>query len=99
MALFFVASSFLIKAFICNFFNFSPALIAAWLLSFSLSLDDVIISFFVSGPSYQILPLQIYAMVRLGVKPEINALCTLLFATTVILVLSAQHYFAKNESS
>lgn len=67
-----------------------PALFASWLLSFTLSLDDVIISYFVAGPAFQILPLQIYSMVRSGVKPEINALCTVLFGLTFILVVLAQ---------
>jgi spermidine/putrescine transport system permease protein len=67
-----------------------PALFASWLLSFTLSLDDVIISYFVAGPEFQILPLQIYSMVRSGVKPEINALCTVLFALTLSLVVLAQ---------
>lgn len=67
-----------------------PALLASWLLSFTLSLDDVIISYFVAGPEFQILPLQIYSMVRAGIKPEINALCTVLFAITVLLILMSQ---------
>jgi spermidine/putrescine transport system permease protein len=67
-----------------------PAVIAGWLLSFTLSLDDVIISFFVTGPTFEILPLKIYSMVRLGVKPEVNALCTVMFGLTLILVLIAQ---------
>ena len=64
----------------------TPALIAGWLLSFTLSIDDTIISYFVTGPDYQTLPLKIYAMVKVGVNPEINALCTLLFAFTIIVV-------------
>jgi len=67
-----------------------PALFAGWLLSFTLSLDDVIISYFVAGPEFQILPLQIYSMVRSGIKPEINALCSVLFCLTFILVLMSQ---------
>lgn len=67
-----------------------PALFAGWLLSFTLSLDDVIISYFVSGPEFEILPLQIYSMVRAGVKPEINALCTVLFGITLILIILSQ---------
>ena len=67
-----------------------PGLLAGWLLSFTLSLDDVIISYFVTGPSFQILPLKIFAMVRLGVSPEINALCTLLLGFTIIIVLISQ---------
>lgn len=72
-----------------------PALFAGWLLSFTLSLDDVIISYFVAGPEYEILPLRIYSMVRSGVKPEINALCTVLFGVTLLLVVLSQ--FALNK--
>lgn len=67
-----------------------PALISAWLLSFTLSLDDVIISYFVAGPSFEILPLRIYSMARLGITPTINALCTVIFGLTLFLVLSSQ---------
>lgn len=62
-----------------------PALLTGWLLSFALSMDDVLISYFVSGPDYQILPLKIYAMVKLGVNPEINALSTILFLLTLTI--------------
>lgn len=74
-----------------------PAIAAGWLLSFTLSLDDVIISYFVTGPSFDILPLRIYSMVRLGVKPEVNALCTLLLGITLILVLMAQSVLRKKQ--
>jgi len=67
-----------------------PAIIAGWLLSFTLSLDDVIISFFVTGPEFDILPLKIFSMVRLGVKPEINALCSVMFGLTLLIVLISQ---------
>ena len=66
------------------------ALIAAWLMSFTLSTDDVIISFFLTGPGFQVLPLYIYSMVRLGITPEINALCSLIFSFTLIMILLAQ---------
>lgn len=71
-----------------------PAVAAGWLLSFTLSLDDVIVSFFVTGPGFEILPLKIYSMVRLGVKPEVNALCTLLFVFTLLSVMAA-HFLVK----
>ena len=64
-----------------------PAILAGWLLSFTLSIGDVIISFFVNGPSYEILPLKIYSMVRTGVKPDINALCAVLFTLTFTVVM------------
>lgn len=67
-----------------------PAVMAGWLLSFTLSMDDVIISFFVTGPTFEILPLKIYSMVRLGVKPEINALCTVMFGLTLLVVFISQ---------
>lgn len=67
-----------------------PAVLSAWLLSFTLSLDDVIISYFVAGPQFEILPLRIYAMARLGITPTINALCTVTFGLTLLLVLLSQ---------
>ncbi len=67
-----------------------PALLAGWLLSFTLSLDDVMISYFVAGPDFEILPLKIYSMVRLGVKPEINALCSITFLLTLVLIIFSQ---------
>lgn len=70
--------------------NLMPAVIAGFLLSFTLSLDDVIISFFVSGTEFEILPIKIFSMVRLGVSPEINALSAIMFIFTVIVVSIAQ---------
>jgi spermidine/putrescine transport system permease protein len=67
-----------------------PAILAGWLLSFTLSLDDVIISFFVTGPDFQILPLYIYSLVRIGLKPELNALCSVMFAITLFIVVAFQ---------
>ena len=75
--------------------NIIPALIAGFLLSFTLSLDDVIISFFVTGPDYEILPLKIYSMVKLGVKPEINALSAVMFAFTLVMVVVLQIFMKK----
>lgn len=74
-----------------------PALAAGWLMSFTLSLDDVIISYFVAGPEFDILPLRIYSMVRTGVKPEINALCTVLFCVTLALILLSQLALKKKD--
>ncbi len=65
----------------------TPAVIAGWLLSFTLSLDDVMISFFTTGPTYEVLPLRIYSMVRLGIKPDVNALCVVMMAITVAAVV------------
>lgn len=66
-----------------------PAVLASWLLAFTLSMDDVLISFFVTGPSFEVLPLRIYSMVRLGMKPDVNALSALMFGVTVLLVVLA----------
>jgi len=71
-----------------------PAVIAGWLLSFTLSLDDVVVSFFTTGPSFDILPLRIYSMVRLGIKPEINALSAVMFALSLVTV-SIAHLVTK----
>ncbi|CAL7960998.1 spermidine preferential ABC transporter membrane subunit PotC [Gammaproteobacteria bacterium] len=76
----------------------APAIISGWLLSFTLSLDDVIISYFVTGPTFDILPLKIYSMVRLGIKPEVNALCSLLLAFTLLVVMiSYQSIYKKKD--
>ncbi|MGB1026815.1 MAG: ABC transporter permease subunit, partial [Rhodospirillaceae bacterium] len=66
----------------------APALVAGWLLAFTLSLDDLVIASFVSGPGSSTLPMVVFSSVRLGVSPEINALATLLvaFAATGILI-------------
>jgi spermidine/putrescine transport system permease protein len=74
-----------------------PALISACLLSFTLSFDDVLISYFVSGPAFEILPLKIYSMARLGIKPELNALCAIVFTITVLLVATAQLIMRKKQ--
>ncbi|EIJ33121.1 spermidine/putrescine ABC transporter permease PotC [Thiothrix nivea] len=63
-----------------------PAIISGWLLSFTLSLDDVIISSFVTGSSFEILPIRVFSMVKVGVSPEVNVLATLLLAISLLLV-------------
>lgn len=63
-----------------------PAIVAGWLLSFTLSLDDVIISSFVTGPGFEILPIRVFSMVKVGVSPEVNVLATLLLAISLLLV-------------
>jgi putrescine transport system permease protein len=65
-----------------------PAVIAGWMLAFTLSLDDLVIASFTSGPGATTLPMKIFSQVRLGVTPEINAVCTVLIglvATGVII--------------
>ena len=66
-----------------------PALMAAWLLAFTLSLDDVVIASFLSGPGYTTLPLEVFSRVRLGLKPEINALATLFIVVVGAVVVFA----------
>ncbi len=69
--------------------NIAPAVIAGWLLAFSLSLDDLVIASFTAGPSATTLPIRIWSSVRLGVSPEINALSTLLIAMVSVGVITA----------
>jgi len=72
-----------------------PAVMAGWLLGFTLSLDDVVVSTFVTGPTFEILPLRIYSMVRLGVKPEVNALATVLVLLSLIALVGSQLVLGK----
>ena len=67
----------------------APAVISGWLLAFTLSLDDLVIAQFTSGPSATTLPMKIWSSVRLGVSPEINALSTILIGFVTIGVISA----------
>ena len=67
----------------------APGMLAGWLLSFTLSLDDLIIASFVSGPGATTLPILIYSRVRLGLRPDINALATIMVLAVVIGVLVA----------
>lgn len=67
----------------------APALMAGWLLAFTLSLDDLVVASFVSGPGATTLPMVVYSSVRLGVSPEINALATIIVLCVSIAVLIA----------
>lgn len=67
----------------------APAVISGWLLAFTLSLDDLVISSFTAGPGATTLPIKIYSAVRLGVSPEINALSTLMIAVVTVGVITA----------
>ena len=67
----------------------APALLAGWLLAFTLSLDDLVIASFTSGPGASTLPMLIYSKVKLGVTPEINALATLIVTAVGIGVMVA----------
>src|SRR5690606_11687522 len=67
----------------------APSMLAGFLLAFTLSLDDLVIASFTSGPGATTLPMRIYSQVRLGVTPEINAVCTILVALVTIGVIVA----------
>ncbi|MFT0850888.1 ABC transporter permease subunit [Achromobacter sp. F4_2707] len=67
----------------------APALVAAWLLAFTLSLDDVVIASFLTGPGHTTLPLEVFSRVRLGLKPEINALATIFMLLVAVFVVIA----------
>lgn len=69
--------------------NIAPAVAAAWMLAFTLSLDDLVIASFTSGPGATTLPMRIYSQVRLGVNPEINAVSTLLIGLVATGVVAA----------
>lgn len=74
-----------------------PAVLSAVLLCFTLSFDDVIISYFVAGPDFNILPLTIYSLVRSGVTPELNALCTITFLLSMLLVILSHRLSGKTK--
>lgn len=67
----------------------APAIVAGWMLAFTLSLDDLVIASFTTGPGSATLPIRIYSEVRLGVKPEINAICTLVIALIAVVIVIA----------
>ncbi|MBY3267061.1 ABC transporter permease [Rhizobium laguerreae] len=67
----------------------APAVLSGWILAFTLSLDDLVIASFTSGPGATTLPMRIYSQVRLGVTPEINAVCTILIAIVTVGVICA----------
>ena len=67
----------------------APAIAAGWMLAFTLSFDDLVIASFSTGPGATTLPMRIYSEVRLGVKPEINAICTIMIAVVAVGVVVA----------
>ncbi len=74
-----------------------PALASSWLLSFTLSLDDLVISSFVSGPGASTLPMVIFSKVKLGVSPDVNALASLIIGAVGICVLCAGYLMRRTE--
>ena len=67
----------------------APAVISGWLLAFTLSLDDLVIASFTTGPGATTLPIKVFSAVRLGVSPEINALSTIMIAIVTVGVITA----------
>jgi putrescine transport system permease protein len=67
----------------------APALVSGWVLAFTLSLDDLVLASFTTGPGATTLPIRIYSEVRLGVKPEINAICTIVIAVVATGIIAA----------
>jgi putrescine transport system permease protein len=74
-----------------------PALISGWLLAFTLSLDDLVVASFVTGPSATTLPMAVFSSVRLGVSPEVNALATLFLCAVFLLVAAAFFVIARHD--
>jgi putrescine transport system permease protein len=75
----------------------SPALVSGWLLAFTMSLDDLVVASFVSGPSATTLPMAVYSSVRIGVTPEINALATLFLVAVAMMLGVAAWLMARQE--
>ncbi|MEM5330058.1 ABC transporter permease subunit [Paraburkholderia sp. JHI2823] len=75
----------------------SQALAAGWLLSFTLSIDDLVLSAFLSGPGSTTLPLVVFSRVRLGLNPEMNALATLFIAVVTVGVIAGNHFMQRAE--
>ena len=74
----------------------APALVAGWLLAFTLSLDDLVVASFVTGPGASTLPMVIFSKVRLGVSPDINALATIIIVVVAIAVGLATWYMRRS---
>ena len=69
-----------------------------WLLAFTLSLDDLVIASFVSGPGANTLPMVVFSSVRMGVSPKINALATLIILTVSLATLLAWYFMRRSEA-
>lgn len=77
----------------------APALIAGWLLAFTLSFDDLVVASFVSGPGSSTLPMVVYSSVRLGVSPQINALATIIILTVGLCIALAGWLLYRKEKT
>ncbi len=76
-----------------------PSLIAGWLLAFTLSLDDLVIASFTSGPGATTLPMEVYSKVRLGLSPEINALATIIVTFVAVALLATYFLIVRGSSA
>jgi spermidine/putrescine transport system permease protein len=76
-----------------------PGVMAGALLAFTLSFDDFVITFFVSGVGSSTLPLKIYSMIKFGVSPVINALSTVVMVSTMVLVLGGSRFLVREENA
>ncbi len=74
------------------------SLVVSWLLSFTLSLDDLVISYFVGGPNFSLLPFKIYALIRFGIRPDINALCSMILLFTLLILLPGALLFKQKRA-
>lgn len=77
----------------------APAVLSGTLLAFAMSLDDVVISFFVTGAKTNTLPIKIYSQIKFGVTPEINALCTVMLIITFTLIFASNKIAARGTDS
>src|SRR4030081_1177104 len=75
----------------------APALVSGWMLAFTLSLDDLVVASFTTGPGATTLPIRIYSEIRLGVKPQINAICTIIIAVLAAGVIAASLVSKRSE--
>lgn len=67
-----------------------PAIISSWLLAFTISLDDVVVSSFVTGIDFEVLPVKIFSLVKTGVSPEVNALASIMILLSLVLIIASQ---------
>jgi spermidine/putrescine transport system permease protein len=77
--------------------SISSGIITGFMMAFTLSVDDFVISVFTSGSSFMTLPLHIYSMTKKPVRPSMNALATLLFVTVFVLLVAINIYSSRNE--
>jgi putrescine transport system permease protein len=75
----------------------APALVSGWLLAFTMSLDDLVIASFVSGPGSSTLPMVVFSKVRLGVSPEINALASIIVLLVSMGVIAAGYLMHRQQ--